>query len=137
MWYAEGFPRNLYTGYIRPTMAAASGSAAGFSGTDNLDFMFFKLAVSRTFAHLETVFGHPSEWPQDLWKAAYDFCDTRQLDLEHHTLLAEKVVGHEPSLKQIHLMERAGTPEVAYDRPAIEALRELASEARNFKERIL
>jgi hypothetical protein len=137
MWYAEGFPRSLYPAYIRPTMAAASGNETGFSGTDNLDYRYFKLAVSKTFNHLETTFGAPSDWPLNLWSAAYEFSDTRQLDLEHHTLLTEKVIGHEPSLMQIQLMQQAGTPDAAKDRPAIEALRELASDAREFKERLL
>jgi hypothetical protein len=137
MWYAEAFPVALYVDHIRPSMVDASGQGSGFSGTDNLEFRFFRTAIRGTFDELNNLYGPSDTWSDDLWTAAYRFWDARELDLEHHILLAEKVVGHEPSLKQIRLMQHSGTPDAAKDLPAVEALRSLRDAARTTKEQLL
>ncbi|MEP6297671.1 MAG: hypothetical protein ABJ382_10110, partial [Ilumatobacter sp.] len=46
-------------------------------------------------------------WSNGLYAAVWGFVETRHLDLEHHALLAEKVVGQEPSLLAIRRQEQS------------------------------
>ena len=129
MWYAEASPRLLYLKTIRPTMVEVSGKGSGFSGTDNLEYRWFRREAEALLQRLTDNFGAPKEWPSNLWKEAWIFLETRLLDLEHHTLIAEKVVGLQPSIKQEQLMRAEGDGAAADDMPAVEALRGLASRA--------
>jgi hypothetical protein len=137
MWFAEAFPRDLYASCVRPTMIAASGRQSGFSGTDNLDFRLFKIAADDVFERIGGNYGAAREWPRPLWIAAWRFLETRHLDLEHHVLIAEKVVGLRPSIKQVRAMEQMGMPNLANDYPAVDAIRALASMAGRAKEEIV
>jgi hypothetical protein len=121
MWYAEAFPRQLYKALIRPSMAEVSGTATGFSGADNLEFRFLKRVATNLLPVLNSKFGEPGTWPDEVWLSTRRFLETRHLDVEHHTLLAEKVVGLDPSLKQLRLVERDddGTPAMS----AVDSLR--------------
>jgi len=126
MWYAEGVPRNLYASLIRPSMVVASGRGSGFSGTDNLEFRWFKSAYTRWLNSLDSSFGAKSTWTDEVLLAVSGLLETRHLDLEHHTLLAEKVVGRQPSLKLLRAMEAVDDHNPLDDPPAIDVLRDLA-----------
>lgn len=133
MWYAESFPRSKYVLLVRPSMVEASRPEYGFSGTDNLEYRFFKVSFNNLFARLEELFGPKRVWPEPLRSSAMDFVRTRQLDLEHHTLLAEKVVNLGLSLKQAKHRE-VSEDYVSQDDPAIDALRRIGDTVRRLKD---
>jgi len=121
MWYAEAFPRQLYKDLIRPSMAMISETETGFSGADNLEFRFLKRVATPLLSMLRGKFGEPNTWHDDVWLSTRQFLETRHLDVEHHTLLAEKVVGLDPSLKQLRLVDREADGAAALS--AIDSLR--------------
>jgi hypothetical protein len=143
MWYGEAWPPSIYIGHIRPSMAAARGASSGFSGRDNLEFHYFKQVVQEVVVSLQERFGDRLEWSTVLRDSVVSFLDARVLDLEHHTLLAEKVVGNKPSLKQQTIQQAmtsgAGTAEGSSGEavPAVESLRGLAGLAREQKDEFL
>lgn len=137
MWYAEAFPSRLYMQEIRPAMTAASGKISGFSGEDNLEFRYFNVHQAALERTLLARFGEYDTWPEELWQSLYGFLETRQSDIEHHTLLAEKVVGSAPSIKHLQLMQKAGGSLSASDRPAVDALREIGDRVKAKKEAML
>lgn len=133
MWYAEAFPTALYAEHVRPSMVEATGTGSGFSGTDNLEFRYFNARFDAAINSLRERFGDPSEWPHEIRDAAYDLADMRVLDLEHHTLLAEKVVGREISLKQDRLRQKAAGKKLL-EQPAIEALRGIGERVKTVRD---
>jgi hypothetical protein len=137
MWYAEAFPSKQYVEAVRPTMVEASGRQdSGFSGTDNLEFETFKVAVEELGVAIRTRFGADplADWPREVWHAMWKFLGLRQLDLEHHTLIAEKVVGEAPSLKLLRTKELRGVGgDAGPSEAAVEQLRRLVETARSAK----
>lgn len=108
MWYAQAFPPRIYTQLIRPSMEIASSSGSGFSGTDNLDFMLMKCRLREMLDRLEKDIGTAETCCEDLWQVVCDLYEVQLLDLEHHVLIAEKLVGGSPSLKQVRLAAHGG-----------------------------
>jgi hypothetical protein len=114
-------------------MIEASRPEYGFSGTDNVEYRFFKVAFNTLFARLEELYGPKDSWPDPLRTAAMTFVGTRQLDLEHHTLLAEKVVNLGLSLKQAKHRE-VSEDYISTDDPAVDALRRIGDTVRRLKD---
>jgi hypothetical protein len=109
MWYAQAFPPRIYTQLIRPSMELASSSGSGFSGTDNLDFMLMKCRLREMLDRLQKDIGTTEICCEDLWQVVCDLYEVQLLDLEHHVLIAQKLVGRSPSLKQVRLAaDRSG-----------------------------
>ena len=108
MWYAQAFPPRIYTQLIRPSMELASSSGSGFSGTDNLDFRLMKYRLRDMLERLEKDVGTPETCCEHLWQVVCYLYDVQLLDLEHHVLIAEKLVGRSPSLKQERLAANSG-----------------------------
>lgn len=103
MWYAQAFPPRIYTQLIRPSMELASSTGSGFSGTDNLDFRLMKCRLREMLGRLEKDIGTTETCCENLWQVVCYLYDVQLLDLEHHVLIAEKLVGRSPSLKQERL----------------------------------
>jgi hypothetical protein len=103
MWYAQAFPPRIYTELVRPSMEMASSSGSGFSGTDNLDFRLMKYRLRDLLGRLDKDLGPTQTCCDHLWYAVCYLYDTQLLDLEHHVIIAEKLVGDSPSLKQMRL----------------------------------
>lgn|GEM_PF-2073558 len=138
MWYGEAWAPTLYADYIRPTMALARGGTSGFSGRDNLEFTHFRTAADDSVQTVVDRFGDSSDRPEVITEAVLRFLDARVLDLEHHTILAEKVVGNKASLKQEAIQAAMqARSRAAADLPAVESLRGLAARARDQKDAFL
>ncbi len=137
MWYAQSSSPQLYNDVIRPSMEAASAGGAGFSGTDNLDGRLMKLRLRAMLAEIEVEVGHPSSWPGPLWQEVWRLYEMQHLDLEHHALIAQKLVGSAPSLKQVRMAESCGAGLDLRELSAVETLRGMASERADAKARFL
>ena len=133
MWFAEAFPRNKYLELVRPSMIEASRPGYGFSGTDNLEHRLFKISFKAIFDWLQELFGPKDLWPDPLRSSVLALVGARQLDLEHHTLLAEKVVELGPSLKQVK-HRTASTEYATHDDSAVESLRRIGDTMRKIKD---
>ena len=137
MWYAQAFPPTLYVEVVRPSMEAASSGGNGFSGTDSLDFRLMKLRLRRMLALLEEAAGPVDTWPEVLWYAVRRLYEVQQLDLEHHVLIAEKLVGTAPSLKQLRMAENCGGRVELSDLTGIDTLRGMVAERAEAKAKFL
>lgn len=128
MWYAQAFPPQLYGDVVRPSMEDTSPDGSGFSGTDSLDFRLMKLRLRRMLDGIEDEVGPVDVWPDSLWSAVGQLYEVQLVDLEHHVLIAEKLVGGAPSLKQARMARAvAGRLDTA-GMSAIDALRTMAAE---------
>ena len=137
MWYAEAFPTRLYSDVIRPSMEQASPDGSGFSGADSLDFRLMKVRMREMLAELEAEFGAADTWPETLWRAVWQLYEVQQLDLEHHVLIAQKVVGNAPSLKQVRMAERCGGHVDLMELSGVDTLRGMVAERANAKAKFL
>jgi hypothetical protein len=84
-------------------------------------------------AGLPSRLGGTEEWPDHLWRAVSDLYEIQQLDLEHHVLIAEKLVGCSPSLKQIRLAANSNGRVDLMDLSGIDTLRGMAAERAHAK----
>lgn len=137
MWYAQSFPSGLYNQVVRPTMEDASPSGTGFSGADSLDFWFMKLRLRQMLASLESEEGPVDAWPEMLWQAVWKLYEVQQVDLEHHVLIAHKLVGSAPSLKQERLAHRYDRRIEFAELSGIDTLRGMVHERAEAKSRFL
>ncbi|MGH3854140.1 MAG: hypothetical protein ACRDR6_11720 [Pseudonocardiaceae bacterium] len=137
MWYAQAFPSRIYTQLIRPSMEVASSSGSGFSGTDNLDFRLMKYRLREMLGGLEKDIGPAEKWPENLWQAVCHLYDVQQLDLEHHVLIAEKLVGRSPSLKQARLAANSGGRLDLTELSGVDALRGMVAERAHARAKFL
>ena len=137
MWYSAAIPPAVYRTIIRRDMERASDGGPGFSGTDNLDYRLFRDASALATSTVTRAYGDPADWPDMIWTALYRLLDTCQLVLEHHTLLANKTIGSQPSLQQTRLSRSASRDAPGADVPAVESLRAMAERARRRKEDLL
>lgn len=137
MWYAQASPPRIYTDLIRPSMAVASSSGSGFSGTDNLDFRLMKYRLREFLHRLDKDVGVPDACSDHLWQATCDLYDVQVLDLEHHVLIADKLVGRSPSLKQMRFTTNCGEHLDLSALSGVDTLRGMVAERTHAKARFL
>jgi hypothetical protein len=128
MWYAGNFPPRVYMEQVRPAMVAHSGTSAGFSGTQNLEYTRLRNAMEAFKQTLADRLGDVRAWPPDLYAAVSDLCEVEIEDVEHHVLIAAMKVGRMPSLLQEEVQERL-PPGIAVG-TAVDMLRDLAEQRR-------
>lgn len=133
MWYAQAFPPRVYTELIRPSMETASSSGSGFSGTDNLDFRLMKYRLRELLGKLDQNLGAMDTCCDHLWDAVCYLYDMQLLDLEHHVIIAEKLVGRSPSLKQMRLASKCGEHVELTALSGIDTLRGMVAERTHAK----
>ncbi|MGH3669985.1 MAG: hypothetical protein ACRDSH_05035 [Pseudonocardiaceae bacterium] len=133
MWYAQAFPPRMYTELIRPSMEIASSGGSGFSGTDNLDFRIMKYRLREMLGGLEKDIGTAETCQEHLWQVVCYLYDVQLLDLEHHVLIAEKLVGSSPSLKQVRLAESSDGHADLTALSGVDALRGMVAERTHAK----
>jgi hypothetical protein len=128
MWYAGNFPPRVYMEQVRPAMVAHSGTSAGFSGTQNLEYTRLRNAMDAFKEMLPARLGDARAWPADLYAAVSDLYEVEVEDVEHHVLIAATKVGRMPSLLQEEVQERL-PPGIAVG-TAVDMLRDLAEQRR-------
>lgn len=135
MWYAGSFPVRLYADLIRPSMERASQSGSGFSGTDSLDFLLMARRLRSMLVDTEASLG--AAWSEPLWHAVWRLYEVQQLDLEHHVIIAQRMVGSAPSLKQIRTAEQCSGRVHMAELSAVDTLRGMAAARASAKAKFL
>jgi hypothetical protein len=128
MWYAGNFPPRVYMEQVRTAMVAHSGTSAGFSGTQNLEYLRLRDTMDAFKESLAARLGDAGAWPPDFYAAVSDLCEVEVEDVEHHVLIAATKVGRMPSLLQDEMQGRL-PPGIAVG-TAVDMLRDLAEQRR-------